>query len=141
MAHRSHGRVALLSLHPRHATAILKGEKTVELRRTRLPSDVSHIIVYATSPMKTVVGWFEVDTVERDRPSRLWKRHGSATGISASEFRTYFEGAGEGTAISVRRVVALKVPLELSALGSSPAPQSFRYVDSPVATHVLGLSA
>jgi predicted transcriptional regulator len=87
------------------------------------------------------VGWFEVETVERDRPSRLWKRHGSATGISASEFRTYFEGSDEGTAISVRRVVALNSPVELSALGSSPAPQSYRYVDSSVATDVLGLPA
>ncbi len=129
MAHRSHRRVALLSIHPRHATAILGGTKTVELRRTRLPSDVSHVVVYATSPMRTVIGWFEVGAVERDRPSRLWKKHGPATGITASEFRAYFDGVDEGTAICVGRVVALKKPVELSALWSSPPPQSFGYLD------------
>lgn len=140
MAHRSRRRVALLSIHPRHATAILKGEKTVELRRTRLPSDVSHVVVYATNPMKSIIGWFEVDTIERDRPSRLWKRHGAATGVSAREFRTYFNGADEGTAISVLRVVALKKPVELAALWSSSPPQSFGYLDSTLATRLLRLT-
>ncbi len=140
MAHRSHRRVALLSIHPRHATAIIEGAKTVELRRTRLPSDVSHVVVYATSPMRSIIGWFEVDAVERDRPSRLWKKHGAATGISAREFRTYFDGTDEGTAISIRRVVALKKPVELSALWSSPPPQSFSYLDSAIATRLLKLT-
>lgn len=139
MADGPNRRVALLSIHPRHATAILDGYKTVELRRTRLPSDVSHVVVYATSPLKTVLGWFEVDAIERDRPWRLWERHGSGTGITRSEFRSYFNGAVEGTAIFVRKVVTLKEPLELDALGPSPAPQSFRYLDSSLAWEVLGL--
>jgi predicted transcriptional regulator len=141
MAHRSHRRVALLSIHPRHAYAILGGKKTVELRRTRLPSDVSHVVVYATSPMKTVVGWFEVGAVERDRPSRLWKKHGAATGITASEFRAYFNGASEGTAISVGRVVALEKPVKLSTLWSSRPPQSFGYLDSARAAKRLRFDA
>jgi predicted transcriptional regulator len=90
--------------------------------------------------MKTIIGWFEVDAIERDRPSRLWKKHGSATGVSASEFRTYFDGADEGTAISVRRVVALKKPVALSALWSSPPPQSFGYLDSALATRLRKLT-
>lgn len=139
MAHRPHRRVALLSIHPRHAEAILDGDKTVELRRTRLPADVSHVVVYATSPIQTVLGWFEVEAVERDRPWRLWEKHGSATGVTRREFRSYFEGASEGTAISVRRVVTLSRPVELADLGSPVPPQSFRYVDNSVATKLLGL--
>jgi predicted transcriptional regulator len=141
MAHQSHRRIALLSIHPRHAKALLEGKKTVELRRTRFPSDVSHVVVYATSPMRTIVGWFEVRSIERDRPWRLWIKHGSATGVTRREFRSYFDGAEEGTAISVRRAVALKSPLALSMLWSSPPPQSFSYLDSKLAGEVLGLAA
>jgi predicted transcriptional regulator len=140
VASRAHRRVALLSIHPRFASAILQGEKTVELRRTKLPADVSHVVVYATSPVKTIVGWFEVEAIERDRPARLWRRHGRATGVSAGEFRAYFEGVEEGTAISVRRAVALKKPVELSKLWSSTPPQSFGYLDSTLATRVLRLT-
>ena len=140
MAQQSHRRVALLSIHPRHATAILDGRKTVELRRTRLPIDVSHVVVYATSPMQTIVGWFEVDAIERDRPSRLWNRHGPATGVSRREFRTYFHGAEEGTAISVGRVVVLKSPVELSRVWSSSPPQSFCYLDARLAQRRLRMT-
>lgn len=139
MAQRAHRRVALLSIHPRHAEAILGGEKTVELRRTRLPEDVSHVVVYATSPVRTVLGWFEVAAVERDRPWRLWEKHRSATGITRDEFRTYFRGADEGTAISVRHVVALKEPVQLSSIWESSPPQSFCYLDSSRAEAELGL--
>ena len=139
MARRPHRRVALLSIHPRHAEAILDGDKTVELRRTRLPEDVSHVVVYATSPVQTVLGWFEVESVERDRPWRLWEKHGSATGITRKEFRSYFQGAVEGTAISVRRVVALKEPVALSSVWESVPPQSFCYLDSSRAEAMLGL--
>jgi predicted transcriptional regulator len=111
----------------------------VELRRKRLPSNVSHVVVYATSPLQRIVGWFEVDSVEHDRPSRLWERHGPATGVSAREFKTYFHGAQEGTAISVGRTVSLRKPLALSTLWRSSPPQSFGYLDTELATRRLGL--
>jgi predicted transcriptional regulator len=90
--------------------------------------------------MKTIVGWFEVDAIERDRPSRLWDRHGPATGVSRQEFRTYFHGADEGTAISVRRAVTLKNPVELSRVWSSSPPQSFCYLDASVARRRLRMT-
>ena len=137
MARPQTRRVALLSIHPRFARAILEGSKTVELRRARLPEDVSHIVVYATSPVQRILGWFEVSSVERDRPSKLWRRHGTSTGVSRHEFRAYFAGANEGTAISVGRVVALGKPLQLDALGHSLPPQSYRYLDEALAGHVF----
>ncbi len=137
MARPENRRVALLSIHPRFADAILGGDKTVELRRTRLSVDVSHIVVYSTSPVRRVVGWFEVNGFERDRPSRLWRRYGVATCLSRKEFLAYFDGAAEGTAISVGRVVALDEPMELMTLGSFTAPQSYRYLDESAVVGLL----
>jgi predicted transcriptional regulator len=140
VAGRQNRRVALLSLHPRFARAILEGSKTVELRRARFSADVSHVVVYATRPVQRVVGWFEVSKVERDRPARLWRRHGPATGISTREFREYFDGAVEGTAISVGHVVALDEPLQLGALGHPVPPQSYRYMDEALAAHFFDMT-
>jgi predicted transcriptional regulator len=139
VARGTNRRVALLSVHPRFAVAILDGSKTVELRRTRLPEEVSHVVVYATRPVQRVVGWFEVTRVERDHPSRLWRRHGRATAVSRKEFNTYFEGAREGTAISVGRVVALDEPLQLGVLGAMAPPQSHRYLDESLVSRLLDL--
>ena len=41
--------VALLSIHPRFAEAILTGEKRVEFRRTKFSRDVSHIANFLAS--------------------------------------------------------------------------------------------
>ncbi len=61
MASAAIGRVALFSIHPQYAEAILAGTKSVEFRRTPLADDVTHVVVYATAPTKMVVGIFEVD--------------------------------------------------------------------------------
>jgi predicted transcriptional regulator len=115
----------------------LGGEKTVELRRAKLAEDVSHVVVYSTSPVRQVVGWFEVAGVDRDQPNLLWRRHGGETGVSRREFDAYFEGVDKGTAISVGRVVKLEKPMGLAHLGSDSAPQSFRYLDKSNAATIL----
>ena len=48
----------LISLHPRHASNILSGEKTVELRR-RFPEQRTRgalALIYSTAPVQAVVG-------------------------------------------------------------------------------------
>ena len=120
----------LLSIRPRFVEMILNGEKTVELRRAHIARDISHVAMYATRPVKKVVGYFEVAGVERASPRVLWRRHGSAAGLSRREFLDYFEGAELGTALVLGRVVALEAPLELSELGSRVPPQNFRYLSS-----------
>lgn len=132
MARPTDRRVALLSIHPRFASAILRGAKTIELRRTPLPPEVSHIVLYATSPIRRVVGWFEVSHIERGRPSTLWRRYRHQTGVTASEFRDYFGGAKQGTAIAVGHVVPLSEPLELAAVAAGAPPQSLCYLDDRV---------
>jgi predicted transcriptional regulator len=118
----------LLPIHPRFAEALLNGSKTVELRRTKLPTDLSSVVVYSTNPVMRVVGWLEVKRVERDRPVRLWRRFGEQTGVSRQEFFAYFEGADQGTAIVVRRAHGLSRPIALSTLGLAKAPQGFCYL-------------
>ena len=121
-------RVALLSIHPRFADAILSGEKQVEFRR-RAPSTLTHVIIYATAPVQRIVGWFRVGGVESEAPSVLWERFGRVGFLGAGEFARYYDACDIGAAIRVAEVSRLPQPLALDAVGVGVSPpQSFCYV-------------
>ena len=87
------------------------------------------MIVYATTPVKRVVGWFRVGGVEAEAPRALWERFGGVGGIELDEFDRYYEGRDIGTAITVAEAASLTEPLQLSSVaGLINPPQSFQYV-------------
>jgi predicted transcriptional regulator len=96
-----------------------------------LATGTSHVVVYATCPVQRVLGWFEIETLEDGSPGALWRRFRRDGAISPSEFRRYYKGRAQGTAIVVGAVVGLEQPLRLDALGVVP-PQSYRYLDEPI---------
>jgi len=131
MDHRTIGRVALLSIHPRHAEAILSGDKRVELRRSPISPDTTHVLIYATSPVRKIVGWFEVKGIDVASKTSIWERYKRVAGISRSEHRSYFAGAPRAFAIKIDRVGRLNPELEITDLPDvRTPPQSFRYVDA-----------
>lgn len=137
MARTATGRVALFSIKPEYATAILDGSKEVEFRRTSLAPDVSHIVIYATSPVQRVVGTFEVAGVEKAVPDALWDTYAAVGGIARDAYTGYFAGTDTGYAIKVRHPRLLDTPLRLDEL--SPAlrpPQSYQYLRDEALTNV-----
>lgn len=131
MADHAPRRVALLSIHPRHAESILSGRKRVELRRVPVASDTTHVLVYATAPAKAIVGWFEVEGIDEDTRTNIWNAHRSVSGVSRREFRTYFAGAARAYAIRVGQAHRLQVPVSVDAIpGVKRPPQSFQYVNA-----------
>lgn len=129
MAGATDRRVALFSIHPHYADAILRGDKRVEFRRRGPSSATSHVIVYATAPVQRIVGWFRVEAVEEETPSTLWERFGVVGGIELEEFDRYYGRRSRGTAICVADPSRLVRPLAMDAIaGSSRPPQSYRYV-------------
>ncbi len=140
MADQSSGRIVLMSIHPEYAEALLDGTKTVELRKSAVADDVSHIVIYATAPIQRVLGWVETVSVEHGSPSAIWKKHRSRTGIREREFRGYYRGHRSAVAIQVESPRRLDEPLELSAVedGLTP-PQNWRYL-SAAAARSMGMS-
>lgn len=131
MADEAAGRIVLLSIHPRHAEAILRGEKRVELRRAPIAANTTHVLLYATSPVRAVIGWFEVLGIDEASMTAIWNKYGSVSGISRSEHRSYFKGATRAFAIRVARPKRLSPVLSLAELpGVTRPPQSFQYVDA-----------
>ena len=130
--------VALLSIHPQFAEAILNGEKLVEFRRTRFARDISRVVIYATQPIGKVVGWFEVAGIESHHPDDLWGKFHHCGGISEEDFRAYYSGREKGVAIRVRKSQRLKMAKCLSAICKTMrAPQSFTYLDPTSASRVF----
>lgn len=128
MVDGSLGAVALISIHPRFANAILDGTKQVEFRKVGFKRSITHVLLYATVPIQQIVGYVEVADIEECSPAALWRRYREVAGIEREAFFAYYRGKASGVAVKVRRPQRLLRPLPLKELhpGATP-PQSFLY--------------
>jgi len=123
----------LVSLHPRHASNILSGEKTVELRR-RFPEQCTRgalALIYSTAPVQAIVGWARIQHVLKLPVSRIWKDYGTSACVSKAEVEAYFAGRREGYVILLAEARPLKRHLTRHDLHSEfgiVPPQSYRYI-------------
>jgi predicted transcriptional regulator len=95
-----------LPIQPLWALAILEGKKKWELRTKRPSIDAGDIVVlYATSPLRAVVGSFVVGDVVSGTPAELWKVvHGEIDTTRTS----YLEAFGERPILHALRVTRPK---------------------------------
>lgn len=129
MASGTSSEVVLLPIQPRYARQIMSGDKKVEFRKTVFKTPPRFVIVYASSPVKKVVGYFRVSGVRVDGIEALWERYAHVGGIEREYFAAYYAAREKGLALEVGDVVALEKPLPLDALGlDTRPPQSFSYV-------------
>ncbi|MCM3662623.1 hypothetical protein M3148_16745 [Georgenia satyanarayanai] len=124
----------LLSVRPRFAAAIMDGTKTVELRRTRMHvREGTTVLLYSSSPTRSVLATAVLDGIEEGAPRSLWSRFKKVVGVTRDELDDYFYGTSQGYALKLRDVVVLEDPFPLEEMrrqvGLEP-PQSFRYVSA-----------
>lgn len=130
---RADGKVLLISIRPRFAELILAGTKTVELRRVRpAVEEGDRVLLYASSPLRELIGSCTVAAVDVGSADEVWTRHGPRTGVTRAEFDNYFDGAARAVGISLREPRRVRRPRTLTDLrerlpGFSP-PQSFGYL-------------
>jgi predicted transcriptional regulator len=123
----------LLSIRPEHANKIFSGSKKVELRRVKPKlSKADTVLVYVSSPVKALVGGFEVDEVIEGSPDEIWCQVEKVAGISKDEFQKYFAGTNKAFAIMINKTWNLGAPLSLLELKAKwlnfHPPQSYRYI-------------
>lgn len=115
-------RALLLSLHPRFATAILTGAKTVELRRQRVAVPPgTPVIIYATSPVMALTGTARLTSVDTAAPGQIWRRHRTNCGISKAEYTAYMNGADRASALLLDSPRPLSSPVPLDHLRTTSA--------------------
>jgi len=128
----------LISVEERHASNMLAGSKSVELRRKPLNiSFGTRVWVYSKLPRGQVQALAVVDEVVADAPEKLWNSYGPQSAITKAEFDAYFVGAEIGHAIVFQEVRPLAPILNLSSIREKIShfhpPQFFKKLteDSP----------
>ena len=127
--------VMLISIKPKYITQIFSGEKTVELRRvkTKLKSG-DLVIVYATSPEKALVGFFEVNKVlTEDNLDSFWDKVKNKACVARETFQDYYRGASLGIGIFIKNPHQFSKPVSLKTLKSNipgfHPPQNYHYLN------------
>ncbi len=129
MASVASGPIALLPIKPGYATSIMNGQKKVEFRKVRFSQRVGYVVVYASKPFQTIIGYFQIDHVDEDSPDALWIRYGPVGCIKEEDFKSYYGASRKGVAIGIGEVFRLRRPVPLSDLGPGLSPpQGFRYL-------------
>jgi len=131
----------ILSIHPSHIEKILSGEKRYEYRK-RIPTDIRYIVVYATSPIKMIVAFIEIDSIIKDSPEIVWEKTKKHAGISENFFMRYFSNHQDAYAIKIKAAHKLPALKSLTILSDIIcAPQSYRYLKEPILElyHKLGV--
>ena len=119
----------LLSVKPEFASKIFDGSKKYEYRRTIFKrGDVATVVVYASNPLKRVIGDFQIGEILHDKPTELWARTCDAAGITKKRFMEYFMNEAKGYAIGIKETRKYETPLSLEEFMLSSPPRSFKYL-------------
>ena len=118
----------LLSINPEHVENILQGSKTYEFRKILCKRKIDKIVIYATYPVKLIVGEVEVlDIIDMDK-EKLWKMTEKKSGITKDFFDQYYEGRDTAVAYKLGEVLRYDKPQSLDKIGVKMAPQSYMYL-------------
>ena len=119
----------IMSINPMHAEKILAGTKRYEFRKIRCKKRVDVIVIYATAPIKKVLGEVEMRGVIEDLPQAVWEKTKTAAGIDVSFFNRYYQGRNKAVAYELGDMSIFVKPKNLSDYGLKVAPQSYAYVE------------
>lgn len=135
--------VILLSIKPGYSKAIFSGEKTIELRKSRINISAGDtVIVYESSPTMAIVGKFDVLNVISSAPSDIWRKTRLKACINKLQYDNYFQGAAiaYGIVIANPKLLTKQIPLNsMREFAGLNPPQSFRYLTDEQIL-LLGLS-
>ncbi len=119
----------VLSIKPEFAFKIFEGTKKFEFRKAIFKNtNVTSVVVYASSPVQKVIGEFEIGEIFNKDIDTLWNLTKEYSGISEDFFYEYFSQKEKGFAIQVKSMKKYKKPKCLRADFNLHPPQSFAYV-------------
>ena len=118
----------LLSIKPEYVEKIVSGKKQFEFRKFHCREDVDTIVIYATTPIKRVIGEVSIISIVEGRVEDVWKQTSSKGGITKTAFHEYYKNKDMAIAYELGTVKTYNEPIELSAVGLSYVPQSFAYI-------------
>lgn len=118
----------ILPIKPVFADAILSREKKYEYRKQLCKKEINKIYIYATAPVKMIIGEAEVVSKLSMDKEKLWQETQMYAGITKKFYDQYFEFQDCARAYRIGGVKRYGVPVTLKNIGIEYAPQSFIYV-------------
>ncbi|OGR26581.1 MAG: hypothetical protein A2139_06450 [Desulfobacca sp. RBG_16_60_12] len=118
----------LLSIKPHYADRILAGTKRYEFRRRIFAQNVRRAVIYASSPVSSLVGEFAIHDVIGLPLDDLWSHTRTYAGVTEEDFYAYFAGLRSGFAIVIRDPRRYHKPRPLPEALILRPPQSFAYI-------------
>jgi predicted transcriptional regulator len=121
----------LLSIKPKYVTSIIEGDKRYEFRKTIFKNrEINRIYIYSSSPVKKIVGTFEIGGILEDHPNELWDTVKEFAGIDTRDFFAYFEGKSRAFAIEIQNLQEFNNPIDpYKTMPGFVPPQSYCYMD------------
>ena len=134
----------ILSIHPKWADKIYKGEKKIEWRKTKPKwyDSKAKVYLYETAPVKKVTGYFMLERFgwvsmhDHDFKFLNMEVVEKLGCVSIESLKQYQGDSPELFAWYVGKVVRFKNPRPLSDFGLKRPPQSWQYVKE--VEHAMG---
>jgi predicted transcriptional regulator len=119
----------ILSIKPEFAEKIFEGTKKYEFRRAIFKNQqIEKVIVYASSPVKRIIGEFEIDQIISLDLLSLWNKTSAYSGITKDYFDEYFVNKEHGFAIKIKNIKRYLNTKCIRADYNLIPPQSFLYL-------------
>ena len=131
-----------IAVKPEYANKLISGEKDIELRKMRPHvHQGDFVIIYASAPLKAVLGFGIVKNVIESNPQKMWADYSKRLGIDEKDFYSYYDGCDKAVGIEIERIRAIANPIGLDELKrvdpNFHPPQIYRYVTNEVMHKVL----
>lgn len=109
----------------------MDGTKHYEYRKAVPVKKVTHIVVYASSPKKKIVGIAEVEKVISGPVAQIWKKTSAYSGINKEAYFEYFAEKDVAYAFKLSEIKKLKSDVSpFDFWKDFSIPQSFRYLEN-----------
>ena len=119
----------LLSVKPKFADMILDGTKRVEYRKALASVANDRIFLYATAPIKKVVGEVKAKRADRcENKEAVWACYLDCSGITKEEFDEYFKDKKYASWYFLEEPIRYKKPQNIRCFGVKTAPRNFVYL-------------
>ena len=103
-------------------------EKENEYRKRLCKKEVKKIYIYATAPVKKIIGETEVVSKIIMDKEKMWQETEKYAGITKEFYDKYFEHQECACAYKIGEVKKYRIPVALDSIGIDSVPQSFVYV-------------
>jgi predicted transcriptional regulator len=126
-----------------YAMPLLSGTKTTEVRRKFPEVSGSLALIYASAPIKAVIGHVTIASVSHMSESDLWETRAHRMGLTQTALGDYLHGADGAYALDLEQPHFWTDPVPLATLRAvfrAHPPQSYRYLDEGITTSIMALS-